>query len=93
MGEKYHPTQKPVALMERLIEIFTDKYDTVIDPVAGSATTLIAARKLRRHSYGFEIDKEFYNNAQARIQGKQKDESETIYINGVAIKGQQGSLF
>ena len=70
MGEKYHPTQKPVALMEKLIEIFTDKYDVVIDPVAGSATTLIAARRLRRHSYGFELYKDFYNKAQIRLSGK-----------------------
>jgi site-specific DNA-methyltransferase (adenine-specific) len=72
MGEKYHPTQKPVALIERLIEIFTDKYDVVIDPVAGSATTLVAARKLRRHSYGFEIKKDFYNKAIERLQGKEQ---------------------
>lgn len=71
MNSKYHPTQKPVALIKRLIELFTDKYDVVIDPVAGSATTLIAARQLRRHSYGFEIDKNFYKKAIERIQGKE----------------------
>jgi len=61
--EKIHPTQKPVPLLERLIELFTDEGDVVIDPVAGSGSTLMAARNLKRHSYGFEIEKEFYNKA------------------------------
>ncbi len=42
---KIHPTQKPVPLLERLIEIFTDKDDVVIDPCAGSGSTLLAAKK------------------------------------------------
>ena len=56
---KVHPTQKPVTLLERLIEVFTDPGDVVIDPVAGSGTTLLAAENLGRESYGFEIKKEF----------------------------------
>lgn len=61
---KIHPTQKPVSLLKRLIEIFTDEGDVVIDPVAGSGTTLRAAAELNRNSYGFEISKEFYRRAQ-----------------------------
>ena len=64
---KIHPTQKPVQLLKKLIEIFTDEYDVVIDPVAGSGTTLKAAAELNRHSYGFEIDKKFYNDAQNKM--------------------------
>lgn len=60
---KLHPTQKPVKLLKRLIEIFTDPTDIVIDPVAGSGTTLRAAYEMGRSSYGFEIDKKFYNKA------------------------------
>lgn len=56
---KVHPTQKPVALLERIISIFTDEGDVVIDPVAGSGSTLIAAENLGRKSYGFEIKKDF----------------------------------
>ena len=56
---KVHPTQKPVPLLERLIEVFTDEGDVVIDPVAGSGTTLLAAENLGRLSYGFEIKKNF----------------------------------
>lgn len=61
--EKIHPTQKSVKLLMRLIEIFTDPNDVVIDPVAGSGTTLIAAENLKRKSYGFEIKKNFYKDA------------------------------
>jgi len=60
---KVHPTQKPVPLLERIIEIFTDKGDVVIDPCAGSGTTLLAANNLGRQAYGFEVNKEFYNGA------------------------------
>ena len=64
---KIHPTQKPVAILKRLIEIFTDKGDVVIDPVAGSGTTLRAAAELDRKAYGFEISKEFYKNAKEKM--------------------------
>ena len=60
---KIHPTQKPVNVLMRLIEIFTDPGDVVIDPVAGSGATLRAAYELKRNSYGFEIDRDFYRLA------------------------------
>ncbi len=60
---KIHPTQKPIPLLKRLIEIFTDEGDVVIDPVAGSGTTLKAAAEMNRHSYGFEVDRKFYKDA------------------------------
>ncbi|MDU4326943.1 MAG: site-specific DNA-methyltransferase [Clostridium celatum] len=60
---KIHPTQKPVNVLKRLIEIFTDEGDVVIDPCAGSGTTLRAAMELNRNSYGFEISKDFYNKS------------------------------
>lgn len=60
---KLHPTQKPISILKRLIEIFTDEGDVIIDPVAGSASSLRAAAELRRNSYGFEIDKKFFDLA------------------------------
>lgn len=66
---KIHPTQKPLAVLKKLIEIFTDEGDVVIDPVAGSGSTLIAAKELNRNSYGFEIKKEFYKPALDWING------------------------
>lgn len=56
---RIHPTQKPLALLKYLIRLFTDAGDVVIDPVAGSGSTLIAAEQLGRKAYGFEIKKDF----------------------------------
>jgi site-specific DNA-methyltransferase (adenine-specific) len=61
--EKLHPTQKPVKLLKKLIEIFTDEGDIVIDPCAGSGSTLVAALELKRKAYGFEIKKDFHRTA------------------------------
>ena len=60
---KIHPTQKPIKVLEHLIRLFTDKGDVVIDPVAGSGTTLKAAVQTERQGYGFEIKKNFYKQA------------------------------
>ncbi|MBR4602238.1 MAG: site-specific DNA-methyltransferase [Prevotella sp.] len=64
---KVHPTQKPVKLLERLVEIFTDKNDVVIDPCAGSGSTLLAAANLDRRAYGFEIKKNFFKAAKEKV--------------------------
>lgn len=64
---KIHPTQKPVGLLRRLIEIFTDPNDVVIDPCAGSASSLLAAAQCGRRAYGFEIKKDFYKLANEKV--------------------------
>ena len=64
---KVHPTQKPVPLLERLIEIFTDKGDVVIDPCCGSGSSLLAAAQMGRKAYGFEIKKDFYKAAKEKV--------------------------
>lgn len=64
---KIHPTQKPVKVLKRLIEIFTDVGDVVIDPCAGSGSTLRAAAELGRDAYGFEIKKDFCRDAKERM--------------------------
>lgn len=60
---KIHPTQKPVKVLKKLIEIFTDEGDVVIDPCAGSGSTLQAAYELNRKAYGFEVDRAIFNKA------------------------------
>ncbi len=65
--EKIHPTQKPVGLLEDLISIFTDENEVVIDPVAGSGVTLLAAKNLNRKAYGFEIKKNFVKDAKEKV--------------------------
>jgi site-specific DNA-methyltransferase (adenine-specific) len=64
---KIHPTQKPVPLLKKLIKTFTDEFDVVIDPVAGSATTLRACMEMNRSAYGFEIKKEFVKKAKEEM--------------------------
>jgi site-specific DNA-methyltransferase (adenine-specific) len=57
---KLHPTQKSIHLLEKLIKIFTDEGDVVIDPVGGSFSAVVAALKCKRRAYGFEIKKNFF---------------------------------
>lgn len=60
---KIHPAQKPVKVLKKLIETFTDEGDVVIDPCCGSGSTLRAARELNRSAFGFEIDRNFFTKA------------------------------
>jgi site-specific DNA-methyltransferase (adenine-specific) len=60
---KIHPTQKPIAVLSEIIRIFTDEGDVIIDPCAGSASTLRASGELGRHCYGFEISRDMYKKA------------------------------
>jgi site-specific DNA-methyltransferase (adenine-specific) len=54
-----HPTQKPLALLERIILASTKKGDIVLDPFSGSATTGLAAHKLGRNYIGIDLEKEY----------------------------------
>jgi len=91
--EKIHPTQKPIKLLEKLIKIFTNEGEVVIDPVAGSGSTLIAAHNLDRKAYGFEIKKDFYRQAKAWIE-KNKIVRDEIKEHGFATSHEEHpSLF
>lgn len=81
---KIHPTQKPVELLKKLIEIFTDEGDVVIDPVAGSGSTLRACAELNRNCYGFEIKKDFYKKAKEQMLSNIQVQ-QTIFSQGVEI--------
>ena len=80
---KIHPTQKPVCVLKRLIEIFTDPEDVVIDPCAGSGSTLRAARELGRSSFGFEVSTKYYTEATEKM--LKDDDAEQIKINTNAV--------
>lgn len=64
---KIHPAQKPVKVLKRLIEIFTDEGDVVIDPCCGSGSTGRACMELKRNFYGFEISKNFCKRAKEEM--------------------------
>ena len=62
-----HPTQKPVALLEWLVRIYTNEGDVVLDSCMGSGTTGVACMRNKRRFIGIEINEEYFNIAQERI--------------------------
>jgi len=70
-----YPTQKPVLLLERILEISTEPGDLVLDPFCGSGTTMVAAKILGRHSIGIDCSKEAVDLAQSRLVSLEKTES------------------
>jgi site-specific DNA-methyltransferase (adenine-specific) len=67
-GRGFHPTQKPVALMEYLIKTYTNEGETVLDFTMGSGTTGVAAKNLNRSFIGIELDPDYFNIAKQRIE-------------------------
>lgn len=63
----YHPTQKPIELIRWLIRTYTDMGGVILDNCIGAGSTAIAAMREGRHYIGFEINKKYYDIAQARI--------------------------
>ena len=64
---KFHPTQKPVALLAYLIKTYTNEGDLVLDNTMGSGTTGVAATRLYRKFIGMEMDETYFNRAVKRI--------------------------
>jgi DNA modification methylase len=65
--KRYHPTQKPLALMLWVLENYTNPGDTILDPFMGSGTTGVACFQTGRNFIGIEIDKDYYKIARQRI--------------------------
>lgn len=68
---KLHPTQKSLDLFEYLTQASTDEGDLILDPCMGSGTTAVAAVKLNRNFIGFEIEREYVDIANKRLNGVQ----------------------
>ena len=66
--DKYHPTQKPVALLKYLIETYTSKGALVLDSCMGSGSTGVACKELGRKFIGIEMNEEYYNIALNRLE-------------------------
>lgn len=64
-----HPTQKPLQIMDRILQIYSNKGDVVLDPFVGSGTTAVAARNLGRKLIGFENNKAYYDISCYRLAG------------------------
>ena len=70
-GNKLHPTQKPLAALKPLIDAFCPAAGVVLDPFAGSGSSLVAARQLGRQFIGIELDAQHHATATARVQKQQ----------------------
>lgn len=77
-AKNHHPTLKPIELMRYLIKLITPKDGTVLDPFMGSGTTGMAAAFENRRFIGIELDPEFFDIAQARIQHADKQHRSTF---------------
>jgi adenine specific DNA methylase Mod len=67
VGKSYHPTEKPVSLIQWLIRTYSNKGDVILDNTIGSGTTAIAAIREKRHFIGFELNEKYYKIACDRI--------------------------
>jgi site-specific DNA-methyltransferase (adenine-specific) len=77
-GEKKygkHPTQKPLALLERILQASSKEGDLVLDPFVGSGTTCVAAVRLGRRCIGIDIEKRYIDISVSRIEDELKNES------------------
>jgi len=70
---EYHPTQKPVALMEYLIKTYTNPNETVLDFTMGSGTTGVACVRCNREFIGIELEKKYFDIATKRIKATRRD--------------------
>ena len=66
-GKKVHSTQKPEAILHRIILSTTNKDDVILDPFLGTGTTAVVAKKLGRKYFGIEKDKKYFKAANERI--------------------------
>ena len=86
-GKSEHPTKKADAIMLALVEDFTDEGETILDPFAGSGTTLVAALRLGRKAIGIEKDPKYFQLACDRLRAEES--SSTL----VAARAGQTALF
>lgn len=75
-----YPTQKPIELLERIIEISTNCGDTILDPFCGSGTTLVAAQILNRNYIGIDINHDAISISKSRLDNPIKSESNLLKI-------------
>lgn len=66
--DRFHPTQKPIALLEYLIKTYTNEGDVILDFTCGSGTTLVASKKLNRKCYGIEKEEKYQEITKERLE-------------------------
>ena len=81
-----YPTQKPVLLLERIIEIASNENDLILDPFCGSGTTLVAAALLNRRAIGIDIAADAIEIARQRLDEPVKSESDLLKLGREAYR-------
>lgn len=79
---KLHPTQKPLALITKLIEVSSNPLDVVFDPCMGSGTTGVACVNTNRNFIGIELDEQYFNIAKQRISNAESDRIDLLSEDG-----------
>ena len=74
-----HPTQKPLKLIERIIEMSTNDGDVVLDACMGSGTTAVACMNTNRNFIGFELNKEYFDIAINRIKESEENKKGELW--------------
>lgn len=87
-----YPTQKPILLLERIINLVTNEGDLVVDPFCGSGTTLVAAQMLKRKLIGFDQNKQAVLLAQSRLAQPIKTESQLLKKGAASYLQQDAQL-
>ena len=77
-GKKVHSTQKPEALLHRILLATSNKNDLILDPFLGSGTTATVAKKLRRNYYGIEKEKAYFKAAEQRLRNTKPIEDDYL---------------
>lgn len=80
-GNKLHPTQKPLSALKPLIEAFSQCGDCVLDPFAGSGSSLLAAKRLGRSYLGIELDAGYHAIASRRLKAAQIQQNPFAVVN------------
>lgn len=76
---RFHPTQKPVDLMEFLVKTYTNEFETVLDATMGSGSTGVACMNSRRRFIGFETDKQFFDVSRQRLDRAIAERSQQLF--------------
>lgn len=79
IGNKKHPTEKPVELMEIMIRNSTNEWDIVLDPFMWAWATAIACKKLKRNFIGCEIDERYWEIATDRLKDQELVEQQRLF--------------
>lgn len=88
-----YPTQKPLLLIEKILQLSTDKGDIVLDPFCGSGTTIVAAKLLERSGIGIDISKEAIELSEKRLLNPIKSESALLSKGAESYVNKDNPIF